>query len=128
MLDGVGGCFAKLTTVFGVDMRCLQEGKGVIAAHSTKRVTICFTPESRMYYNVTISCKLTTGSEALETKVPGTNAGQQLLRPEDLEQLPQCNVLGNAVYPTLSVLVCLISTSHFAVPTHTTKDDECGCD
>lgn len=81
-----------------------KDGKGYLAAHSTKRVTICFTPESRMYYNVTISCKLTTGSEAMETKVPGTNAGSQLLLLDELDQLPQCNVLGNAVYPTLSVL------------------------
>jgi cilia- and flagella-associated protein 65 len=82
-----------------------KDGEGCIAGNSTKRVTICFTPSERKYYNVQITCKLSTGSEALSTLDKGPNhTGIQLLQQIPLEEEPDCQVLGNAVYPTLAVM------------------------
>jgi len=82
-----------------------KDGQGFISANSVKRVTICFTPDQRKYYNVTISCKLSTGSEAKSTLDQGPNhTGMQLLMDAPLEELPECQVLGNAVYPTLAIM------------------------
>ena len=82
-----------------------KDGQGFISANSVKRVTICFTPDQRKYYNVTISCKLSTGSEANSTLDQGPNhTGMQLLMDAPLEELPECQVLGNAVYPTLAIM------------------------
>ena len=44
---------------------------------------------------MTISCELTTGSEAKATLDQGPNhTGIQLLMKHPLEQLPECQVLG----------------------------------
>mmetsp|Transcript_9855 Transcript_9855/g.22507 ORF Transcript_9855/g.22507 Transcript_9855/m.22507 type:complete len:1836 (-) Transcript_9855:105-5612(-) len=82
-----------------------KDGKGFISAFSTKRVTICFTPSERKYYNVTITCRLSTSSESLVTGDHGSNrTGIQLLQALEFEDAPQCQVLGNAVYPVLSII------------------------
>lgn len=73
-----------------------KDGEGFIAGMSTKRVTICFTPDERKYYNVTISCKLFTGAEADRTRDFGPNHTGAQLQPHSgwtqLEDEPECQV------------------------------------
>ena len=90
-----------------------QDGKGLLPAYSTRRVTLCFTPASRLYYNVYLTCRLRTGSEALETGDFGpdhTGADLVAISAADAADVlggdapPTCHVLGNAVFPMLAVV------------------------
>lgn len=81
-----------------------QAGQGVLPAFSTKRITVGFTPAARVYYNVLLHAVLSRASEAAETGTYGGHTGESLMLDLEADQLPQCQVLGNAVYPTLSVM------------------------
>jgi len=81
-----------------------QDGHGVLPAYSTKRVTVGFTPAARVYYNVLLHAILSRASEAAETGTYGGHTGEALKLDLEADQMPQCQVLGNAVYPTLSVM------------------------
>ncbi len=90
-----------------------QDGNGLLPAYSTRRVTLCFTPASRLYYNVYLTCRLRTGSEALETGDFGPDhTGAGLVAGSAAEAAdvlggdtpPTCHVLGNAVFPMLAVI------------------------
>ena len=90
-----------------------DDGEGILPAFASRRVTLRFTPASRLYYNVYLTCRLRVGSEALETGDFGpdhTGAGLTLASAAEAvdalggDSPPTCHVLGNAVFPMLAVV------------------------
>ena len=90
-----------------------EDGNGLLPAFASRRVTLRFTPASRLYYNVYLTCRLYASSEALETGDFGPeHTGAALVADAAAAAAdalggdgpPTCHVLGNAVFPMLAVV------------------------